>query len=471
MESSKQIATWRIPLSASAYWLLFAFAAFSFLLTLPVRYVGEEAIYPLMSYEMWYRGEYLMPIMYGNYYNRPPLYNLMIIPVAQFIGWDHMLIAARLVTLTATLISSLLLGWFVRRLTGDKIFAAFSALVYLTLGDVFFYGGWLCYSDPVFAMFVLGSMVFGWLALAEKRYAYLAAAVLAVSAAFLSKVLTAYVFYGVAMLIVAYRRRRWTFLFSWKSLLLHGVALILPVLWFRSVPAGDIQSRGMLADITNRLIPQGGWNYLKQVLTFPLQTLEQLLPIAAVTIYAYFLRRDLGKWRKHPDIVTVILIALANYLPYWLSPQSGIRYLTPLFPFAGLILAYLAFYGAPMVREWSVKFITVAIALKFVLGLWGFPFYDKRFRGSFEAAKDIVCIVGQHHLYATNVAASGLTTVAQIDLLIRPAAPLAWPPAQFNDGFVISYTPDHNIGSLYKKYRIGGNNLYLLCRGAACDRS
>lgn len=455
--------------SAGVYWLLLALAAFSFLFTLPIRYVGEEAVYPLMSYEMWFRGEYLTPIMYGAYYSRPPLYNLMIIPVAQFIGWDHMLVAARLVTLIATLSTSLLLAWFAKRLTKDKTFAVFTALVYLTLGDVFFYGGWLCYSDPVFAMFVLASMIFGWLALTERRYSYLAVGVAVVSAGFLSKVLTAYVFYGVTMLIIAYRRREWSFLRSWQSLLLHASALIFPLLWFHSVPAGNFQSHGMLADITDKLIPRGGWDYLKQVLIFPLQTVEKLSPIALVLIYAYWRRRKLGKWREAPDIVTVGLIVLVNWLPYWLSPQSGGRYLIPLFPFASLFLAYLAFYGEPRVRESSIKWIAAAIVVKLALGLWGFPFFDKRFRGSYEAAQDIAHIAVRENVYATDVSASGITTVAQVDLLIYPKPPLLRPPVDFKEGFVISYTPDENIGAVYKKYRIGKNNdLYLLCRGAAC---
>jgi hypothetical protein len=274
----------------------------------------------------------------------------------------------------------------------------------------------------------------------------------------------------MTMLVVAYRKRGWAFLYSWRSLLLHGLALIFPRLWYRSVPAGDFQSEGMLIDITEKLAMKGGWHYLKQVLIFPLQTLEQLLPIAGVLIFAYYRRLDLGKWREQPDIVTAFIIALLNYLPYWLSPQSGIRYVLPLFPFAGLILAYLSFYGSPKVREWSVKWIIVAIVLKFVLGLWGFPFYHKRFRGSAEAAQDIVHITGGYPLYVTNNAASGITTVAHIDRLIYPKAPLVWPAAQFTDGFVISYTPDPDMGMLYKKYRIGGDDLYLLCRGAACAR-
>ncbi len=422
-----------------------------------------------MSYEMWFYGKYLTPIMYGLYYWRPPLYNLMIIPVAQIIGPDHILVAARLVALTATISSALLLAWFVRRLFGDKTFAAFAALIYLTMGDVLFYRGWLCYSEPVFGLFVLMSIVFGWLAVVENRHSYLAIAVLAVSAAFLSKVLTAYVFYVLAMTVVAYRRRRWAFLYSWKSLLLNGLAFTFPLFWYRMVPAGDFQSHNMLADITSKLIPISGGKYLKHVLTYTLETLVMIMPVAGVPLYAYIRRQDLGKWRADANVVTALIIALVNYLPYWLSPVSDTRYAFPLLPFIGLTIAYLIFYGAPRVREWSMKLIIVAIALKIALGLFGFPFFHQQSRASFEPdAKDILRLAGNHPLYATDMSGSALSIVLQVDRLIYPKAPLTWPPAQFNDGFVISYWREQNMGTLVKKYSVGRDEVYLRCKGAAC---
>lgn len=422
-----------------------------------------------MSYEMWFHGKYLTPVMYGMNYWRPPLYNLMIIPVAQLIGWDHMLVAARLVALTATLSSALLLAWFVRRLSGDKTFAAFTALIYLTLGDVLFYRGWLCYSDPVFGLFILLSIVFGWLAIDKSRYTYLAVAVAAVTAAFLTKALTAYIFYAIAMISVVSRMRRWAFLYSWRSLLLNGLAFVFPLFWYRLVPAGDDQSHGMLADITSRLLPRSVGEYLRHVLTYPMETLFLLLPIAGVLLYASARRQDLGKWRSHPYVCTALIIALANYLPYWLSPKGDIRYVIPILPFVGLILAYMAFHGAQRVREWSVKWIIAVITLKFLFGLLGFPFFHQQSRASFEpVAKDILRIAGNHPLHVTHTFASGISVVAHIDRLIYPKAPLTWPPAQFNDGFLISYSPAQDTEVTVKKYSVGRDEIYLLCRGAAC---
>ncbi|MDA8175225.1 MAG: hypothetical protein M0018_11685 [Nitrospiraceae bacterium] len=461
-----------LPSTARTYWLLFALAALSFLITLPVNYVGEEAIWTVTSYEMWFHGEYTAPVTFGSHaiYWRPPFYNLAIIPVAQLTGWSHVLAAARLVTMASTLLSALLLAWFVKKLTGDKAFAAFSALVYLTLGDVFFYGGWLCYPSQFFTVFALGAMVFGWLALDNESYAYLAAALIAADAAFFGKALTAYVFYGLTMLVITYRKRRWNFLFSQRSVLLHEIALVVPVLWYLLAPAGGVQSSGMIEDITDKLKSQGGWNYLIHFVHYPLQTLEQLMPFAAVVIFAMLRRSRLGQWRKSPDMVTSLLVLFVNYLPYWLPPQSGMRYIMPLFPFAAMVMAFMVFYGDKQVRKWGTGVIVFAIAVKFALGIWGFPFFEKRFRGSHTVAQEIVRTTGGRQLYIKDVASSGFTLAAHIDRLLYPGAPITLPPKNFTSGYVISYLPDKTIGSVYKKYRVGNDDVFLLCRGTACNR-
>jgi hypothetical protein len=67
-----------------------------------------------------------------------------------------------------------------------------------------------------------------------------------------------------------------------------------------------------------------------------------------------------------------------------------------------------------------------------------------------------------------NVSASGLSVAAYIDTARLPLPPLVIPPAQWSAGFVIAYEPDPQLGDIAEKYRLGGNELYLLCRGAAC---
>src|SRR5689334_11464268 len=91
---------------SATYGLWFIVALLSLLTTLPLPYVGEESVYTLTSLEMAFNHEWLVPTLYGANYARPPLFNWLIIPLAQFLGWTHVLIASRLVTLGATLCTS-----------------------------------------------------------------------------------------------------------------------------------------------------------------------------------------------------------------------------------------------------------------------------------------------------------------------------------------------------------------------------
>ncbi|MHB0872418.1 MAG: ArnT family glycosyltransferase [Acidithiobacillus ferrooxidans] len=453
------------------YWLLFALAAASFVFTFHnVQYTGEEAVYPLMSYEMWYHGHLLTPVMYGQDYWRPPLDNWLITMVSMWIGWSHMLVAARLIAALATVGSGLLVGWFAGRIWKERRLAAFAALVYITLGDVLFYDGWLAYSDPLFAFFCLAAMLLGWLAVMERRVGFFAIAVLALSCAFLTKALTVYVFYGVAVLVVTYRTRGWRFLFSWPSWGIHLLALVVPVLWYAMAPAGGTMAHGMFDDIIGKLQGQGLLDYLHQFFVFPAQTFGQLLPVGGVVLYALLRRYPISRMND-PQVRTALWIAGVNYLPYWLSPQSGIRYLMPLYGIVALVLAGWV-VDAEKTRRLAVKWMMAAILLKYFFALWAFPAYTDRFRPHISAiARDVLMQTHGAPLYVTNAAWVGIGVTADIDLAIRPHPPLVTPPSNLANGFVISYPgavpPGYTVVSRYQ-------GVWLLCRGTVCgqkDRS
>ena len=56
--------------------------------------------------------------------------NWLVIPLAEVLGWRHMLVASRLVAAAATLAMGLTLWVLVKALTGHREFAAFSAVAF-----------------------------------------------------------------------------------------------------------------------------------------------------------------------------------------------------------------------------------------------------------------------------------------------------------------------------------------------------
>src|SRR5205823_12841795 len=138
------------------------------------------------------------------------------LPILVVLGWANVLIATRLVTVTATLLTGVVLAWLVHRLFGDRVAAALAALIYLS-GDTLIYHGWLAYSDPTYAFFIFAAIACLWVAVAERRIALLLLAAVALAAAALTKALTGYLFYGVFGLVLLWRHANGRFLLKPSS--------------------------------------------------------------------------------------------------------------------------------------------------------------------------------------------------------------------------------------------------------------
>lgn len=452
------------------FWLLL-FAAASLLPALNLYYIGEEAIFPITSMEMQQNGLWLTQHLYGMDVRHNPLFNWLIIPFANVFGWTHVEVVARALTIASTWSSAAILGWLCLRLFGERGFAAFAALVYLTFADVMMYHGWLAYVDPLFAVFIFGAIAALWIASVERRNSLLLLAALSISCAFLSKAFTAYIFYGVAVLALALDQSNRKVLFSPLSLLIHTAMLFVPFIWFALLPSGNEQSGRMLAEISAKLALPGVGEYLLRLVSFPLEVWAGLLPSAGLVLY-FVLRRRIRNTEDQPQhFRTALLIAGVNFLPYWLAPHGGMRYLIPIYPLFALLMARLLWRTGEAAMLTTARWMAAAIALNFVVLLVLFPYYQQHYRGANYAAtaREIIALSQGLPLYTADVSASGLNVTAYINQQRYPAAALQWPPQAYTTGFVIARTADLQLGAVFKKYQLLGDELYLLCRGTACS--
>jgi 4-amino-4-deoxy-L-arabinose transferase-like glycosyltransferase len=460
--------------AAGRLWRFYAIAAATFLPALAFYYVGEEAIFPISSLEMWYHGEWVEQRFYGASLKHNPLYNWLIIPLASLAGWEHVLPVARSIAIAATIGTGLVLAWLCQALYRDAAFAAFAALVYLTLADLFFYRGWLAYADPLFAFFVFGAIACLWVACERRAAALLVLAVALLTGAFMTKALTAYVFYGAAALVLVTAKRDYrAFLLAPASWAAHLAGAALPLAWLYFVPDNAGQGARMFTEILVKLAPTSWAAYFLKLFTYPLDTAARLAPALFVAgWYAWRGAAPAGAARDgHRRVALGIL--LVNYLPYWLAPQSSMRYLLPLYPLAGFAIAgWLWGAGARAIRV-TQRWLIGAIVVKLVAVLALFPYYQAHYRGKNYAttARQIVERAAGRPLYTANDTASGLSVTAEIDVLRLPGPPLALPPARWDSGFVIAHRPEPALGRVAAEYRLGGSTLYLLCRGAACDKA
>ncbi|HEV7820048.1 MAG TPA: phospholipid carrier-dependent glycosyltransferase, partial [Burkholderiales bacterium] len=451
------------------WWWLYAAAALSLYTTLGLPYIGEEAVYTITSLEMRLNHDFFVTTLYGNSYGRPPLLNWLIIPLAEMLGWDRMLLASRIVTATATVATGLTLAWLTLNLTRNRALAAFAAVVFLS-GDVLFYRGWLAYADSLLTLGVFGAIACLWVAVLRKQGSLLWLAVLLVTAGFLAKVQTAYLFYGVAFVVLAAGRDARRFLLGVHSIAAHAAAVAGLLAWNAYFTHGT-QSASTVVDILLKIKSVDLGEYLHQLWSFPPETLVRLAPASLIAAYFAWSTRNNAKpvrvegfpWR------TLLAMLLLNYLPYWLGPKTHIRYIMPLYPLAALALAVAIWNFGERPRIIAARWFLGAVVLRYAVGLWIFPWYQEHYRGDYAGtAAQIAATTRAHPLYATDVSATGLSVTAHLDTLRYPAPYVHWPPAQWSNGFVLSYAPNPELGQVAATYPLGGNMLYLLCRGSAC---
>lgn len=449
---------------------LILLGAISFLPTLFFYLVGEEGIYTITSMEMWHRNNWLQQIMYGSDNQRPPLVNWLIMPVANLIGWPHVVIAARSVSVAATLGMVGWLYWLSRKLFADKSFALFAALAGLSLADLLLYRGWLTYTDPVFAFFTFGAMATLWVAAIERHRGWLLASVLLVSCAMLSKAFTAYIFYGTVVLVLLWQRPARNFLLSPSALLIFALALIVPFAWFATLPQVGGHSSSMLDEIVRKLSAINAPGYFAHLAGFPFETAFRLSPAVLLAVYLLLRKRVAQPEAAPVHFRAALLIAGLCFLPYWLSPQSSIRYLLPIYPLIALVSARIIWRAGEPARTLALRWFAGIIAFKFVFALLLVPYYQSHYRGEnyAQAALEIMRRTEGFPLYATDVRSIGLNIVGHIDIQRWPQAPLVRPPADWDEGFVLAPNGDEALGTVAETYKVAGDQTFLLCRGAAC---
>lgn len=444
-------------------------AGLSFLCTLFLPYVGEEAVYTLGAMEMLHYQQYITHTLLSQPYNRPPLLIWLIAGFTKLLGWNNVLIASRLVTVLATMLTGFILYLFTQRVFKNKHLSLMTLAIFFS-GDLLFNRGWLAYADSCFALFVFSSICLLWLAVDEKRYRFLIYAVIAASGAFLTKALTVYVFYAVTALVLFWRHPNRKFLITPSCLLLHLLGLCLPVAWFIYINPPD---KGMLSDILLTAgTPASMAQHIAHIALQPLRLLSLFVPASLVVIYLAIRKRiDYSSLPKQTFILLCCIVFI-NYLPYWIAIKGkDPRYILPLYPLISLLLAWLILasktQGAKLVCYW----LLITLLLKLVAGFWGFYYYHNHYRSNYElVAKDILSVSHGYPLYSRDVEFTGLSVASFIDIIRgEKYKPLKMAPANLSNGFVIAAEPHRPGDKIFKHYPVKRTDVYLLCKGSACS--
>jgi len=295
-------------------------------------------------------------------------------------------------------------------------------------------------------------------------------AVTLLSCAALTKGASAYPFYAAVGLVLLCHRDPRAFLLRPGVIGPHLVAAGLYVLWHRHLIGSAQQSMDVTA-VMEKLRAFDLRHYLIQLWSFPVELALRFVPASLLVAYCALRERAGGAEAQPwaPSFATAAWMALLGVLPYWLWPDTGSRYVLPLYALAAFLLAHLLWHQNLLRVRFVVNCLLAVIAVKYVAALWVFPAYLREHRGDYAAlAADIEALTKGFALYATDVSATGLSVVANIDARRFPQQPLQWPPREWSAGFVLANAENPEVGLIFRKYAVGGKPLYVLCRGEAC---
>lgn len=460
-------------------WIICLLATSSFLLTINLPLIGEEGVYTNAALEMIFAKQYKFATLYGNIYPRPPLYNWLIILFNKFSHPKNIVISARLVALTATIITAL--GVFLtsknlfiltqakhtpdhKSLSHKKtfLFSILATAIFLS-GDVLFKRGWLAYSDPAFASFVFISTAMLLLGAIHNKYLLIIYANVFLFLGFLSKVHTAYVFYAITFLVLSFSKYKKNLLQA-KIIGLHLVFIIPLLIWNKYCSGSDcfftiFDHIKKLIGITNN--PEA--NIWKNIITFPIQTWLALFPGSLVAIFG------IKKLSTHnqtiPEIIKILSwVVLLNFAPYWITSQTHIRYLLPIYPWFAIITAYIVF-KSELIKHTIILLFT-GVIIKYVVAIYWFPYqYITKYGNAKLIANNILLHTKHYPLYINSFSASGLRIAGEINIINWPKQPLQEHPKDHGCYFMLQEDPISDSitqqAQLVDSYRLNKDQIYL----------
>jgi len=428
-----------------------------------MQLVGEEGLMAIKSYEMFVRGDWLHPSILGNIWPHSPLWHWPVIAISQVIGWEHVDIAMRLVSVMASWLCALAVGlgagWLFREKHPHAGWLA--ALVYLSLGEISFWYGWLGYVDATFGMFIFAAIAVLWRAIADEHIGYFLFSLVLISLAFMTKNITAYALYGMSGLVLLWRLHRWRLLKSPLFLMSGITALAVPYLWQHWVVLqGENTAATTLADVWRNFSGYSIFDYLRHWVSYPVIFVFRALPISLFILWLWIRRKH--QFVFDETLTTVAYILIACFLPFWVSAGGSPRYLVPLYGLAALLLTgMLLQLGSKHLRQ-GVMLIALLVVLKIPYSLLALPYIKdwRPERDVKQVAREIIQMTEDAPLMTENDVSTGLAIAAYIDVWRQDRPPVRWNNRKFR-AYVLAEVKTPGMGRLIKSWRLRGDHVYL----------
>jgi 4-amino-4-deoxy-L-arabinose transferase-like glycosyltransferase len=320
---------------------------------------GEEPRRAIVAIEMMLSDNIIVPTIHGeNYYNKPPLFNwVLIVFFKLFNSFDEWVVR---IPSTLGFILTGLLHFFITKKYVNKNVAYLSTLFLFTTGDILFHGATLTGEiDLFYSLIVYAQIICLFVFYDQKKYFLMYGfSYLLMVAGFFTKGLPSIVFQGFTLVAMAIFYKDFRIMYRWQHILSGIFALFLIILYFwrynQFTDAGPF-----IVKLFNESSEKSAGVFsifpiIKSVLGFPFFLISKMAPWSLLIVLIFFKRKDIKTLPANKFVRFSILFVLTNIIIYWLTPAVRIRYLYMFLPFLWLILAY---YISPFIKELNTRVV------------------------------------------------------------------------------------------------------------------
>lgn len=326
---------------------------------------SDEPTRAMVAFEMMKTGNYIVPKIFGEfYYNKPPLYNWLIILSYKAFGVVNEF-STRFPTLLC-LAGYVLTIYQISKKHFGKKWAWINALMFLTCGRILLWDSLLGLIDIGFS-WVIFTLFYSVYYFFEKKawYTLFITAYALAGIAFLLKGLPSVVFVGATLFIWFTVNREFKRLFYLPHFAGLGVFLLIIGSFYLAYSQYNelgIVFKTLFTESSKRTAVRFGiWPTILHLFTFPFEMVYHFLPWSLFGIFA--IRRDFWKKIKENRFIFFLTVTFAiNVIPYWTSVEVFPRYLLMLAPVyftIGLYFYKLKFEEFTLTHQWVERFFLV----------------------------------------------------------------------------------------------------------------
>lgn len=322
----------------------------------------DESRRALVALEMIFSKNFFAPTINGEfYYNKPPLYNWIIVASFKLFG-AYSAFALRFPVVVAVLIYGWLIKKFVQIELG-KPFAWLVVIATITSGRILFYDSFLGLIDIAFSVLIfVNFMLFYFLGEKKHYFKLFAFTYFLCAIAYLMKGLPPLVFQFFTIIAWLIFKRDWKLLFH-KAHFIGILFFIVPVglyYWiYNHTNPGSFEKivSTLWEESSKRTATDHGiWETLTNILAFPLENLYHFAPWT-IFVLAIFKKSVIQELWANKFIRFCILVFAANIPVYWTSPGVHPRYLFMFIPLVFTVFIYAIKLRQNLKLEKSLRWI------------------------------------------------------------------------------------------------------------------